>query len=180
MSTAERTAKPTPNLPPGFDFTDPDIHADRLPVEELAELRRTAPIWWNEQPIGVGEFTTAASGWCPSTRTSKRSRCAATSSPVCRTPPCPATKRARSKSSSRRQGRAAQHEASAARRAAQDRLSAVSLRERSSGWRGPQGPPSASSRWRPRRAPAPSSSRWPCELPLQAIAGLLGVPHKTA
>ncbi len=45
-----------PNLPPGFDFTDPDIYSDRLPVEELAELRRTAPIWWNEQPLGVGGF----------------------------------------------------------------------------------------------------------------------------
>src|SRR5437879_6081836 len=47
---------PTPNLPPGFDFTDPDIYADRLPVEELAEMRRIAPIWWNEQPLGVGGF----------------------------------------------------------------------------------------------------------------------------
>ena len=47
---------PTPNLPPGFDFTDPDIYAERLPVEELAEMRRTAPIWWNEQPIGKGGF----------------------------------------------------------------------------------------------------------------------------
>ena len=47
---------PTPNLPSGFDFTDPDIHAERLPVEELAELRRTAPIWWNEQPVGAGGF----------------------------------------------------------------------------------------------------------------------------
>ena len=48
---------PTPNLPSGFDFTDPDVHAERLPVEELAELRRTAPIWWNEQPLdGVGGF----------------------------------------------------------------------------------------------------------------------------
>ncbi|WP_374026000.1 cytochrome P450 [Mycobacterium sp. HNNTM2301] len=56
MPTVEPTAKPVPNLPPGFDFTDPDIHAERLPVEELAELRRTAPIWWNEQPIGAGGF----------------------------------------------------------------------------------------------------------------------------
>ncbi|HZQ33647.1 MAG TPA: cytochrome P450, partial [Mycobacterium sp.] len=46
----------SPNLPPGFDFTDPDIYARRLPVDELAELRRTAPIWWNEQPIGKGGF----------------------------------------------------------------------------------------------------------------------------
>ena len=46
----------TPNLPAGFDFTDPDIYAERLPVDELAEMRRTAPIWWNEQPYGVGGF----------------------------------------------------------------------------------------------------------------------------
>ncbi len=42
--------------PPGFDFTDPDLNNERLPVEELAELRRVAPIWWNEQPRGVGGF----------------------------------------------------------------------------------------------------------------------------
>jgi cholest-4-en-3-one 26-monooxygenase len=47
---------PTPNLPPDFDFTDPDIYCDRLPIEELAELRKTAPIWWNEQPDGKGGF----------------------------------------------------------------------------------------------------------------------------
>lgn len=47
---------PSPNLPPGFDFTDPDIYCERLPVEELAELRRTAPIWWNEQALEKGGF----------------------------------------------------------------------------------------------------------------------------
>ncbi|WP_441964066.1 cytochrome P450 [Mycolicibacterium houstonense] len=47
---------PTVNLPPGFDFTDPDIYAERLPVEELAEMRKLAPIWWNEQPHGCGGF----------------------------------------------------------------------------------------------------------------------------
>jgi cholest-4-en-3-one 26-monooxygenase len=47
---------PTPNIPAGFDFTDPDIYAERLPVEELAEMRRAAPIWWNEQPLGQGGF----------------------------------------------------------------------------------------------------------------------------
>src|SRR6201996_8633073 len=47
---------PTPNIPAGFDFTDPDIYAERLPVEELAEMRRAAPIWWNEQPLGIGGF----------------------------------------------------------------------------------------------------------------------------
>jgi cholest-4-en-3-one 26-monooxygenase len=44
----------SPTLPPGFDFTDPDLNCERLPVEELAELRRVAPIWWNEQPADKG------------------------------------------------------------------------------------------------------------------------------
>ena len=47
---------PSLHLPPGFDFTDPDIYAERLPVEELAEMRKLAPIWWNEQPLGQGAF----------------------------------------------------------------------------------------------------------------------------
>ncbi len=41
-----------PNLPDGFDPTDPDTCVKALPVDELAELRKTAPIWWCEQPIG--------------------------------------------------------------------------------------------------------------------------------
>ena len=47
---------PTPNLPAGFDFSDPDLYAERLPTEELAELRRTAPVWWNDQPHGAEAF----------------------------------------------------------------------------------------------------------------------------
>ncbi|GAB7071106.1 cytochrome P450 [Mycobacterium hodleri] len=49
-------AATSPNLPPGFDFTDPDIYSERLPVEELAEMRKVAPIWWNAQPDDVGGF----------------------------------------------------------------------------------------------------------------------------
>ena len=45
-----------PNLPPGFDFTDPDIYAHRLPMQEFAELRRAAPLWWNEQSLDEGGF----------------------------------------------------------------------------------------------------------------------------
>jgi len=45
---------PSPSFPPGFDLTDPDIYAERLPVEEFAELRATAPIWWNAQAPGTG------------------------------------------------------------------------------------------------------------------------------
>jgi cholest-4-en-3-one 26-monooxygenase len=33
----------------GFDFTDPDVLLRGIPVTEFAELRRTAPVWWNEQ-----------------------------------------------------------------------------------------------------------------------------------
>ncbi len=45
-----------PTIPPGFDFTDPDLYARRVPAEELAELRRTAPVWWNPQRRGIGGF----------------------------------------------------------------------------------------------------------------------------
>jgi cholest-4-en-3-one 26-monooxygenase len=45
-----------PNIPPGFDFTDPDLYAQRVPADELAELRRTAPVWWNSQPRGASGF----------------------------------------------------------------------------------------------------------------------------
>ncbi|MFI6365004.1 cytochrome P450 [Nocardia sp. NPDC050630] len=39
----------TPSIPAGFDFTDPDLWAKRRPTEEFAELRRTAPVWWCAQ-----------------------------------------------------------------------------------------------------------------------------------
>ncbi|WP_037369806.1 cytochrome P450 [Amycolatopsis orientalis] len=45
-----------PLLPAGFDFTDPDLYASRLPLEEFAELRRTAPVWWNPQPHNTAGF----------------------------------------------------------------------------------------------------------------------------
>ena len=45
-----------PRIPPGFDFTDPDLYAHRVPAEEFAELRRTAPVWWNPQPRGASGF----------------------------------------------------------------------------------------------------------------------------
>jgi cholest-4-en-3-one 26-monooxygenase len=36
-------------LPPGYDFTDPDVLLQGIPVAEFARLRKAAPIWWNEQ-----------------------------------------------------------------------------------------------------------------------------------
>jgi cholest-4-en-3-one 26-monooxygenase len=45
-----------PRIPQGFDFTDPDLYAKRVPAEEFAELRKVAPVWWNAQPRGAGGF----------------------------------------------------------------------------------------------------------------------------
>jgi cholest-4-en-3-one 26-monooxygenase len=36
-----------------FDFTDPDVLLAGLPMTQFAELRRTAPVWWNEQPDSI-------------------------------------------------------------------------------------------------------------------------------
>jgi cholest-4-en-3-one 26-monooxygenase len=45
-----------PDIPAGFDFTDPDLYARRVPAEEFAELRRTSPVWWNAQRRGSAGF----------------------------------------------------------------------------------------------------------------------------
>lgn len=47
---------PKLDLPPGFDVTDPKLYGDRVPFEEFAQLRRSAPVWWNEQAPGTGGF----------------------------------------------------------------------------------------------------------------------------
>ncbi|MEU9293256.1 cytochrome P450 [Streptomyces sp. NPDC048266] len=47
---------PCPQLPEGFDATDPDLLRDRVPLPEFARLRRTAPVWWCPQPPGVTGF----------------------------------------------------------------------------------------------------------------------------
>ncbi|OBG30094.1 cytochrome P450 [Mycobacterium sp. 852002-51057_SCH5723018] len=47
---------PSPNLPSGFDFLDPDINVKGLPVAELAEVRRSQPIYWVDVPGGTGGF----------------------------------------------------------------------------------------------------------------------------
>ena len=51
--TAARTTCPFGR---DFDFTDPDVLAHGVPVAEFAELRKTAPVWWNEQPPGATVF----------------------------------------------------------------------------------------------------------------------------
>src|SRR6202789_3155030 len=45
-----------PNIPAGFDFLDPDVNLAGLPVTELAELREAEPIHWVDVPDGTGGF----------------------------------------------------------------------------------------------------------------------------
>ncbi|MFG1924408.1 cytochrome P450 [Cryptosporangium sp. NPDC048952] len=46
-----------PDIPAGIDFTDPDLYMQEgIPLEKFAELRRTAPVWWNAQPHGIAGF----------------------------------------------------------------------------------------------------------------------------
>jgi cholest-4-en-3-one 26-monooxygenase len=45
-----------PQLPDGFDVNDPDMYVSGLPRAEWEELRRTAPVWWQSQPRGRDGF----------------------------------------------------------------------------------------------------------------------------
>lgn len=38
----------------GWDFTNPDLLEQGIPVQEFAALRSTAPVWWNAQREGKG------------------------------------------------------------------------------------------------------------------------------
>lgn len=48
-----------PALPEGFDFTDPDLLQARVPHPEFAQMRQTAPVWWCAQPPGISGFDDA-------------------------------------------------------------------------------------------------------------------------
>ena len=47
---------PPSNIPADFDFLDPDVNLAGLPVAELAELRTAEPIHWVDVPGGTGGF----------------------------------------------------------------------------------------------------------------------------
>jgi cholest-4-en-3-one 26-monooxygenase len=44
----------TTRIPPDFDTTDPDLVQQRVPLQEFAQLRAQSPVWWNHQPPGYG------------------------------------------------------------------------------------------------------------------------------
>ena len=45
------------SLPSGFDLIDPDTFEGGVPLQQYAELRRTAPVWWNAQAPGTAGFS---------------------------------------------------------------------------------------------------------------------------
>src|SRR3954469_19109332 len=45
-----------PNIPADFDPLDSALNLERLPVEELAEWRKSEPIHWVDVPGGTGGF----------------------------------------------------------------------------------------------------------------------------
>jgi cholest-4-en-3-one 26-monooxygenase len=49
-------------LPPGYDFTDPDVNWAAVPHELFKELRRTAPVTWIDQKPGAYDGMSAESG----------------------------------------------------------------------------------------------------------------------
>ena len=54
-----------PEIPVDRDFTDPDLYEERMPFEEFAELRRTSRLWWcatpdSQQPFGDDGYWVAS------------------------------------------------------------------------------------------------------------------------
>ncbi|MER5253831.1 MULTISPECIES: cytochrome P450 [unclassified Streptomyces] len=47
---------PCPALPDGFDFTDPDLLQERVPLPEFAQLRQSEPVRWIAQPPRISGF----------------------------------------------------------------------------------------------------------------------------
>ncbi|KND26529.1 cytochrome P450 [Streptomyces acidiscabies] len=47
---------PCPELPEGFDFTDPDLLQHRVPLPEFADLRSVEPVRWIPQSDNVAGF----------------------------------------------------------------------------------------------------------------------------
>ncbi|MEV0317813.1 cytochrome P450 [Streptomyces sp. NPDC050658] len=50
---------PCPALPDGFDFTDPDLLEHRVPLPEFATLRQSEPVRWIDQRPGISGFDDA-------------------------------------------------------------------------------------------------------------------------
>lgn len=43
-------------VPEGYDLTNPDIYAEKVPLDEFAWLRGSAPVFWNAQTVQSSSF----------------------------------------------------------------------------------------------------------------------------
>ena len=43
-------------IPQGYDLTNPDIYADKVPLDAFAWLRQSAPVFWNAQTLESSSF----------------------------------------------------------------------------------------------------------------------------
>ena len=59
MTAADRDDR---TIPEGFDFTDPFVNEEAIPHEEFLALRRTAPVTWVEQAPGAYDGMSEESG----------------------------------------------------------------------------------------------------------------------
>ena len=170
---------PTPNIPADFDFLDPDVNLAGLPVAELAELRKAEPIHWVDVPGGTGGFEDKGY-WLVSKHAdvkevSRRSDVFSSwqngAIPVW---PKEMTVRAASNCSAASCSTWTRRTTPGCARSSP----AGSRPAPSDGWRrNSRSAPRTSPRPRPRRAAGDFVEQVSCELPLQAIAGLLGVPQ---
>ncbi len=53
----------TTELPPGFDFTDPDVLLTGVPLSEHAIARQTSPVHWVEQPQSARDGMEGGTGY---------------------------------------------------------------------------------------------------------------------
>ena len=170
---------PCPNSRPTSTSSTPTLNLERLPVDELAELRKSEPVHWVDVPGGTGGF--GDKGYWLVTKhadvkeVSKRNDVFG-SSPDGAIPTWPQAMTARRDRSA--EGRPAEHGRAAAHPAAQDHLPRLHpARDRTAG-----GGTRARAQKIAETAAAEGTGDFveqvSCELPLQAIAGLLGVPQE--
>ena len=169
-----------PRIPPGFDFTDPDLYVRRMPAEEFAELRRTAPVWWNAQPRGASGFDDE--GYWVVTRHAdvlEVSRASELYSSQEKTAIIRHSAAVTEETPRDAAAHPAQHRPAAAHQAARHRLAGLHAPGDRQPARGAARPRRADrARRRSPRAPATSSPMSPASCPLQAIAELLGIPQE--
>jgi len=168
-----------PIISADFDFLDPDVNLVGLPVAELAHLRESEPIHWVDVPDGCGGFED--NGYWLLTKHADVKEVSRRSERLLqlaerRHPDMAQGDDARERRTAAQ--RHAQHGRPTPHRGCARSSPAASPPAQSGGWRTSwHSAPRTSPRTRPPQVRATSVEQVSCELPLQAIAGLLGVPQ---